>query len=237
MPLEPLSSTADDRPPLPNPGRSAHPAGQDLSRSDGTRSNGSLSFGALRRIAAGLAQAQEPVPLSPDGDTDAPRSVRLLATAFYDVWLITWPDRSGLEAHDHGHARSVMQVVEGELIEVLADRGKPEDPTVRMLRHGSLIHADPSVVHALTNRSGVDVTTLHVYSPPLVDFTYLDLHSPGGCEALRSTSVGERAAQASTKETAPSGPAPLWLVSHDSNAQAAVLPPHISEGQSQAPNR
>jgi Cysteine dioxygenase type I len=234
MPLAPLipASAADERSPRPTPDRSARPAGQDLSSAERIRPNGSLSFGALRRIAAGLARAQDPVPLSPEGDPQAPRSVRLLATAFYDVWLITWPDRSGLEAHDHGHVRSVMHVVVGELIEVFADRVKPRDPAVRMLRQGSLTPADPSVVHSLTNRSGVDATTLHVYSPPLIDVTYFDLHPAGDCEALRSTSVVERDAQASTKEMALSGPAPLWLGVRDSNTQSAIPPLHISEGQS-----
>jgi uncharacterized cupin superfamily protein len=234
-PLTPVSA-AEKRPPRPNADRSAHPAGQDLSSGDRVRPSGSLSFGALRRIATGLARAQGPVPLSPNGDT-APRSVRLLATAFYDVWLITWPDVSGLEAHDHGHVRSLMHVIEGELIEVFADRVKRGDPAVRVLRRGSLTPANPSVVHSLTNRSGVDATTLHVYSPPLVDVTYFDLHSARNCEALRSTSVVERAAQASTKEMALSGPAPLWLVSHGPDSQPAIPPTHMSEGQSKTPYR
>ena len=235
VPLTPASA-AEKRPPRPNADRSAHPAGRELSSADRIRPSGALSFEALRRIATRSARAQGPVPLSPDGDT-APQSVRLFATVFYDAWLITWPDRSGLEAHDHGHVRSLIHVIEGELIEVFADLAKSGDPAVRVLRRGSLTPADPSVVHSLTNRSGVDATTLHVYSPPLMDVTHFDLHSTGGCEALRSTSVVERAARASTKEMALSGPAPLWLVSHDSNAQSAIPPTHMSEGQSKTPYR
>jgi predicted metal-dependent enzyme (double-stranded beta helix superfamily) len=193
-----------------SPDRSAHPAGRDLSSADKVRPTGSISFGALRRIAAGLARVQQPVPL--DDASDAPRSVRLLATAFYDVWLITWPDGAELEPHDHGDVLSVVHVVKGELAETYSDRVKRSDPAIRILRQGSSTPADPSVVHALINRSGADATTLHVYSPPLVDITFFDLHSAGHCEALRSRAVVQRAAQATSKERAPSGSAPLTLV-------------------------
>jgi predicted metal-dependent enzyme (double-stranded beta helix superfamily) len=215
VPLAPLPSTAtaDEGSPRqlpPSPDRSAHPAGRDLLGASKIRPTGSISFGALRRIAAGLARVQQPVPL--DHASDAARSVRLLATAFYDVWLITWPDGSGLEPHDHGNARSVVHVVEGELTEVFSDRVRRSEPAARILRQGSSTPAAPSVVHALTNRSGADATTLHVYSPPLVDVTFFDLGSADSCEALRSTAVIERAAQATSKEMAPLGPAPLILV-------------------------
>jgi hypothetical protein len=46
----------------------------------------------------------------------------------------------------------------------------------------------------------------------LVDVTFFELGSAGNCEALRSTAVIERAAQATSKEMAPLGPAPLILV-------------------------
>jgi predicted metal-dependent enzyme (double-stranded beta helix superfamily) len=202
--------TVDGRSPrLPSAssGRSAHPAGGSLSSADQI---GPISFEALGRIVAGLAQAQQPVPS--DDASDSPRSVRLLATAFYDVWLITWPDGSGLEPHDHGHVRSVVHVVEGELTEIFSDQVEHSRPAVRILRQGSSTPAEPSVVHALTNRSGNDATTLHVYSPPLVDVIFFDLNSGGSYEALRSTPVVQRVARACSKEIEPSGPVPLTLV-------------------------
>ena len=198
------------RPLRPHSDRSAHPSGHGASGGERSRPTGSISFGALRAIAAGLARVQRPVPL--DGANEAPRSSRLLATAFYDVWLITWPDGSGLEPHDHGNVRSVLHVVDGELTEIFSDRMERLDPVARILRRGSSTPSEPSVVHALTNRSGADATTLHVYSPPLVDVTFFDLHSAGDWEPLRSTAVVDRTARASSQEMAPSGPAPLTLV-------------------------
>ncbi len=187
-------------------GRAAHPAGADLIDPHEARPISSLSFGALREIAAGLARTQEPLHFI--GESDGPRSSRLLATAFYDVWLITWPAGSGLESHDHGVTRSVVHVVKGELEEVVSDRRNQSEPTPRILREGSSTAAEATEVHSLANRSGADVTTLHVYSPPLSDVTFFDVHDGEAYEAVRFAHVGGRSAQGSSSEsTASSAPA------------------------------
>jgi hypothetical protein len=106
-------------------------------------------------------------PLPFEGSAGCARSSRLVATAFYDAWLICWPDGSGLDAHDHGDVRSVLQVVDGVLQETYADSEAGVGPAVRTLRRGSVTSAEPTVVHSLANRSGAVATSLHVYSPPL----------------------------------------------------------------------
>lgn len=116
-----------------DPDEARHPAGQAIGRR-GSRPTGSISFGALRAIALGLARVQEPVPLG--GDSANPRSVLLLATSFYEVWLITWPDGSGLPSHDHGETRSVMHVIDGELVEIYSDYSKDSISRVRVLGRG-----------------------------------------------------------------------------------------------------
>jgi predicted metal-dependent enzyme (double-stranded beta helix superfamily) len=172
---------------------------------------GALSFRALRAIAAGFAQVQPPVPPSGD-DPSLPRSVRLLATAYYDVWLITWPDGSGLEPHDHGGVRSVLHVVDGTLIEIVGDHVEQEPPWARILRQGQTVWARPSFVHDLANRSGADATTLHVYSPPLTEISFFDLRTESECERLRTTAVPAPVPQASSDDvTSPEAP-PLALV-------------------------
>ena len=159
--------------PQPQPGRpavrpasdrSAHPSWRGPS--DRIRPAGSLSFRALRTVAAGLARVQ---PLPFDGAAGHARSSRIAATAFYDAWLVRWPDGSGLEAHDHGDVRSVLQVIDGELVESYSEPGAGAEPAVRTLRPGIVTMAEPTVVHTLANRSGADATSLHVYSPPLGD--------------------------------------------------------------------
>jgi predicted metal-dependent enzyme (double-stranded beta helix superfamily) len=170
-----------------------------------------LSFEALRAIATGFAQVEPPVPLGVD-DPTTPRSVRLLATAYYDVWLITWPDGSGLEPHDHGGARSVLHVVDGQLVEIVADHVARARPRARILRQGETVWAGPSIVHDLANRSGADATTLHVYSPPLAEVSFFTLHTDSECERLRTTAVLEQVPVASSDDSAPLGPPPLSLV-------------------------
>lgn len=190
----------------------AHPSSQGADRANGDRPEGALSFGALRAIVAGLAEVQQPVPVDGD-DPETPRSIRLLATAYYDVWLITWPDGSGLGSHDHGGARSVMQVIDGELVEIFADYVDRQVPAARILRRGDSTSAATSFIHDLANRSGADATTLHVYSPPLTDVSFFDLNADGGdFERLRTTAATQRIAQASSNEQFPLQPPPLALI-------------------------
>ena len=188
--------------------RSAHPSASGPP--DRIRPVGSLSFRALRAIAAGLARVEQPLP--PDPTADGPRSSRLIATAFYDVWLITWPDGSGLEPHGHSDVRSVLRVVDGLLVETYSDRAASVESVTRTLERGSVTMAEPTVVHGLRNRSGADATSLHVYSPPIVDVTFFDLHPAGSCDAVRSTPVIGRPAQATSEGVASMSLPPVTLL-------------------------
>ncbi len=138
------------------PSRASHPTA-DAVGGDGdvedAESAGHLSFHTLRAIVTGLARAQTPLttPLACDGPTA--RSERLIGTTFYDVWLITWPDGSGMASHDHGGSRSVMQVVDGELVEVLSEPVAQAAVQRRVLRTGDVVSGAPTVIHELTNRS------------------------------------------------------------------------------------
>jgi hypothetical protein len=63
-----------------------------------------------------------------------------------------------------------------------------------------MVWAKPSLVHDLANRSGGDATTLHVYSPPLTEVSFFDLHTDEECQRLRTAAVPERVPQASSDE-------------------------------------
>jgi len=165
-----------------------------------------------------------------------PRSIRLLATAFYDVWLITWPEGSGLGPHDHGGVRSVLHVIDGELIEIVADHVDEQPPRARVLRKGSTVWAKPSLVHDLANRSGPDATALHVYSPPLTDISFFDLRSEGECERLRTSAVLEQVPQASSDDSA-SLPRLHWRLLSRQPAEGRLEPADFSrsKGNPQCP--
>jgi hypothetical protein len=185
----PRMTTASDRSnvlPFRQRPSAAHPAGQHSGPSKGDRPPGALSFSAMRGIAAGLALVQRPIEPSGE-DPGSPRTIRLITTAFYDAWLTTWPDGSGLPLHDHGGSRSLTRVVDGQLVEIVTDLIDHLPPVASLLHRGDITCSGVSRVHDLANRSGADATTLHIYSPPLDDITLYRLDkiddSPGvaGC--------------------------------------------------------
>lgn len=163
-----------------------------------------LSFTALRAIVNGLSRVPVAVPPT-DGDPTVARSLRLLATTFYDVWLITWPDGSEMGAHDHGGSRGLLQVVDGELIETFRDLLDRPTPRSRVLRREDVTATPPSFIHELQNRSGADATTMHAYSPPLADIGFFNLGEQGDLRPLWTSTVADRAPQASTKDMVRSG--------------------------------
>jgi predicted metal-dependent enzyme (double-stranded beta helix superfamily) len=211
MPTTSVISLTTDAASRTRPSRDAqtsHPAGQGLVEAP----EAALPFAALRVIASGLARVQEPIPLdTAAGDPDSARSLRLLATSAYDVWLITWPDGAALGPHDHGGARSVVQVVDGEIVEIVGDRSSSgAGPRARVLRRGESSGRGSSDVHELANWSGADATTLHIYSPPLADVSFADHRSPGEPVQWRRRPVAGRVPQASTRDAYPT----LTVVDH-----------------------
>ena len=188
-----------------------------------------LSFAALRAVAAGVARSQGPLPLD-HHDLATARSLRLLATDIYDVWLVTWPPTSGRPFHGHGPVRSVLHVIEGELVEIFSDDGDARAAGSRLLRRGESFCATPSFVHDLANQSGVEATTLHVYSPPLTNLMPVDPPAVDECHRLRIVAARHRFRQASTENQPTLRPPPLALVRRPRRTAA----PLVRAGQSQA---
>jgi hypothetical protein len=151
-----------------------------------------LPYGALREIAAGLGQSQRAVvPRGRRGQrsVNTTRSRRLVATASYDVWLITWPPNSGFGPHDHGDARSVIHMVDGELAEEVAeDLGSGRGRT-RILRAGDSSQMEESAIHRIDNRSVREATSLHVYSPPLATVSRFGQEGRGADRHLRTAQI------------------------------------------------
>jgi Cysteine dioxygenase type I len=127
-----------------------------------------IAVDALAEIAAGLARIHRTVPLDAAHSLDHPRSIRLLGTANYDVWLVTWPPGTGQRDHDHGESTAVFQVVLGSIVE--RRQTNPDRPTdsVHDLGPGMASTSEAWHRHELWNRSDVEATSVHVYSPPLL---------------------------------------------------------------------
>lgn len=145
----------------------------------------SVPLDALCDIAAGLARVERSVPPS---ESAGPRSMRLIGTPAYDVWLITWPPGTALAQHDHGRSTSVLQVVSGSLVEVQAGGGG-----ARILRPGCASTLVPPAFHELWNPEPGEVTSVHVYSPPLEAVGY-----PSGAAGARVRAVAGVVAEASS---------------------------------------
>ena len=172
--------------PLQSLGRSVHPSGQTSPGTVRNRPTGALSFGALRAVAAGMARVHQPLPPGATHPGEV-TPVRLLRTAFYDAWLVTWPIGSALGPHDHGPARSVLHVIDGELIEYRWDGPGGQARPGRQLVRGDSAFGAPSLTHEVVNRSDAGATTLHVYSPPLEGITVahrLGKGRPGGSRGV-----------------------------------------------------
>jgi hypothetical protein len=181
-----------------------------------------LAFGALRSIAAGVARTQAPLPPD-DDDSGAPRSLRLLATDLYDVWLVTWPPGSDRAFHGHGPVRSVLHVMDGELLEIFSDDGDAAAVGSRLLRPGDSFCATPSFVHDLANQSDAEATTLHVYSPPLSEMKAVDPPPAEECDRLRAVASRHRFRQAGAEQEPTLRLPPLALVRRPRRTSTAAV--------------
>ena len=179
-----------------------------------------LSFGALRAIAAGVAWS----PASPLGHhrgPAAPRSRRVLATDLYDVWLVTWPPASGSPFHSHGRVRSLIHLIEGELVEIFSDDGDALAAGSRLLRPGLVLrHRVPG---PRSDQSGAAATTVHVYSPPLVNLTAVDPPPVEECDRLRAVAARHRFRQTGADRQPALRPPPLALLRRPRRARGPVV--------------
>jgi quercetin dioxygenase-like cupin family protein len=153
---------------------------------------GKLPIEALEAIADGLARVDRMVPEAEGADATAARSLRLIATAAYDVWLITWPSGSGIGWHDHSWSDSVTRVVSGALVEML-----PDSSSIT-LRPGVSATLAARQSHELHNPYPTSATTVHVYSPPLSDMTFSERHAASEPPRHRHKSVPPVRAEASS---------------------------------------
>ena len=126
----------------------------------------------LEAIAAGLAATAPDVHLD-DGDATR-RYSRVLATARYDAWIIRWTTAAELRLHDHGDSAGVVQVVEGELLELRASVARPRRLLSTTVRRGEQLRIRPNTVHAVSNVAAAEALSVHVYSPPLTRMTFYD---------------------------------------------------------------
>jgi hypothetical protein len=100
--------------------------------------------------------------------------MRSYRTREIEAWLLTWTTTQGIELHDHGGSAGAVIVVDGELLEVFADPALPSRLRSARRPRGSVHTFGPTYVHGLTNPGPGTATSIHVYSPPLLQMTYYE---------------------------------------------------------------
>jgi Cysteine dioxygenase type I len=93
---------------------------------------------------------------------------RVVATATYEAWLLTWLPGQGTGLHDHGGASGAFVVAKGALEEVtVAVRDGQAHQVTRSLTPSRVRAFGAEHVHDVANRSAAPAISLHVYAPAL----------------------------------------------------------------------
>jgi Cysteine dioxygenase type I len=92
--------------------------------------------------------------------------LRLALTEYVEVWLLTWTPGQGTRPHDHGGAAGSYTILDGELTETWRDGTGPSRRAVRTPGGGSAFGSER--VHVVRNQGGLNATSVHAYSPPLL---------------------------------------------------------------------
>jgi predicted metal-dependent enzyme (double-stranded beta helix superfamily) len=94
---------------------------------------------------------------------------RVALTDAIEVWLIGWWPGQRTALHDHGGASGAVAVVGGTLQETRV--GPPWSLGSRLLHRGSVLRVAPSVIHQVGNVQAFPATSIHAYSPPMLEMT------------------------------------------------------------------
>lgn len=94
---------------------------------------------------------------------------RVALTDAIEVWLIGWWPGQHTPLHDHGGASGAVAVVGGVLQETRVI--PPWEISSRLLPRGSVLRVVPQVVHQVGNVHAFPATSIHAYSPPLLEMT------------------------------------------------------------------
>lgn len=123
---------------------------------------------ALVRWSAAQLGPLEELPTPAPGD----RVYELLErTADYELWVIKWPQDTGLVLHDHGRSAGAFLVTEGTLEETSTTLRGGQWRRRQLSPHGGRCFG-PEYVHGVGNPTVAQATSLHAYSPPLASMTF-----------------------------------------------------------------
>lgn len=102
--------------------------------------------------------------------TDGYARNRVALTEWYELVTLCWRAGQSSCIHDHAGAACAFRVIEGTGYEqrfAQREDGLVEPTTARVLTQGHICAAWDTDIHQIVNRSGCDLITLHIYTPPL----------------------------------------------------------------------
>ena len=156
-------------------------------------------------LALARTRAEQVEPLAPGAALGQRQYTLLERSLEHEIWLIFWPEGTGLVLHDHGGSCGAFYVAGGTLEETstsavmvtaLPVRAGTLTTGARLRRRrvwtGEGRSFGPGYVHSLINPQPVPATSVHVYSPPLTSMTFYSW-AHGGIAAARTVTQWEGA--------------------------------------------
>jgi predicted metal-dependent enzyme (double-stranded beta helix superfamily) len=99
---------------------------------------------------------------------------RLLASEWYEAWLVAWAPSGALDLHDHGGSAGAVHVLRGELSELYTDLVDRHPLRPRTVGAGHDLLLPPTRVHEVWNAGPAVALSVHVYAPPISTMTFFD---------------------------------------------------------------
>jgi len=142
-----------------------------------------LSPAQLLRTAS-LFAADPDLPFLVDPDEKRSCWVELDSGPHLNIWLLSWPEGTRNEWHDHGESAGAFQVVRGTLLEQTLEGNRREFRTIIAGQGRSF---EQNHIHQFANVRSGTALSVHVYAPRLVT-TMRYAITPTG---LKPRTVGE----------------------------------------------
>jgi hypothetical protein len=140
----------------------------------------------LLAIARGLGRDAATWRALAQHDPDERWFLQLSCNARFDIWLIGWHARQGVDLHDHGGSAGAFTVVEGELLETSGQVDGSGPLRETRLGLGSARSFGAGHVHWVVNPTVEVATSVHVYSPPLRTMDFYESAPDSSFQRLRT---------------------------------------------------
>jgi hypothetical protein len=153
-----------------------HEDGNAGTRQPATATDGRLSQDELRTITSHLAAQEDLWRPRVVHDPAAHWCTQLLWSPQVEIWLVGWDADQGLDLHDHGGVSGAFTICEGTLEVRQGSHLRPaEQIRQRTLRAADSVAFDGDYLHEVVNRSGEPATSIHAYSPAILNMDFYEM--------------------------------------------------------------